>query len=64
MTMTAKPPFIDTIRMAAMQRRALTGFRAFLTRLIEPQILFPALNILVLGVIWTGLHRPMRNLCT
>src|SRR5580658_987326 len=50
--MTAKPPLIHTIRVAAMQRRAPTGFRAFLTRLIEPQIRFPALNILVLGVIW------------
>ncbi len=56
MTMTADspPPFMDTLRMAAMQRHASTGFRAWLTRLTEPHILFPALTVLVLGLIWGG----------
>jgi diguanylate cyclase (GGDEF)-like protein len=52
MTTTAKPTFDDTIRMAAMQRRESTAFRARLTRLTEPHILFPALTVLVLAVIW------------
>jgi diguanylate cyclase (GGDEF)-like protein len=54
MTMTVKPAFDDTIRMAAMQRRATTGFRARLARLSEPHILFPALTLLVLAVIWSA----------
>ena len=52
--MTAKPAFDDTIRMTAMRRHAPTVFRAALTRLTEPQILFPALTLLVLGVIWSA----------
>src|ERR1700679_481319 len=54
MTMTAKPAFDDTIRMAAMRGHATTKWRTWLTRLTEPHILFPALTILVLGVIWTS----------
>ena len=37
-----------------MQSPAATGLRAWLTRLTEPHILFPALTILVLGVIWSA----------
>jgi len=50
----AKFPFDDTIRMAAMRNHATTGLRAWLTQLTEPHILFPALTILVLGVIWSA----------
>ncbi len=52
MTMSAHPPFDDTIRMAAMRKEAPTGLRALLARLTEPQILFPVLTALVLAVIW------------
>jgi hypothetical protein len=37
-----------------MHSPAATGPRAWLTRLTEPHILFPALTILVLGVIWSA----------
>lgn len=40
--------------MTAIQRHAPTVFRASLTRLSEPQIIFPALTLLVLGVIWSA----------
>jgi len=52
MTVTLRPSFDDTIRMAARQKRAPTVFRAALTRFSEPQILFPTLTLLVLGVTW------------
>jgi hypothetical protein len=45
------PPLDDTIRMAAMCKSATTGLCAALARLAEPQILFPALTVLVLAVI-------------
>jgi diguanylate cyclase (GGDEF)-like protein len=54
MSSAAKSPFDDTIRMAAGRSHAPTGLRAWLTRLVEPYILFPALTILVLGVIWSA----------
>src|ERR1700722_20009089 len=38
--------------MAAMRRDAPAGLRASLARLTEPQIMFPALTVLVLAVIW------------
>jgi diguanylate cyclase (GGDEF)-like protein len=44
----------DTTRRRAMQSAALTGVRAWLTRLTEPHILFPALTVLVLVLIWDG----------
>ena len=42
----------DTTRTLAIQSQASTGLRAWLTRLIEPHLLFPALALLVLGGIW------------
>src|ERR1700691_2535268 len=54
MSSAAKFPFDETIRMAAVRSHATTGLRAWLTRLVEPYILFPALTILVLGVIWSA----------
>src|SRR5580700_8386910 len=54
MTITAHSPLDDTTRRRAMQSPAATGPRAWLTRLTEPHILFPALTILVLGVIWSA----------
>src|ERR1039457_5187059 len=42
----------DTTRRRAMQKVTPTGLRAWLTRLTEPHILFPALTVLVLGLIW------------
>jgi diguanylate cyclase (GGDEF)-like protein len=50
----AQPPPDDTTRRRALQRPPATGLRAWLSRLTEPDILFPALTVLVLGVIWTG----------
>jgi diguanylate cyclase (GGDEF)-like protein len=54
MSSAAQYPFDDTIRMAAMRSHTTTGLRAWQTRLTEPHILFPALTILVLGVIWSA----------
>src|ERR1700733_12228022 len=54
MSSTARAPFDETIRMAAMRSHANTGLRTWLTRLTEPHILFPALTILVLGMIWSA----------
>ena len=54
MTIAAQSPLDDTTRRRAMQSPAATGLRAWLTRLTEPHILFPALTILVLGVIWSA----------
>ena len=42
----------DTMRRRALQKVTPTGLRAWLTRLTEPHILFPALTVLVLGLIW------------
>jgi diguanylate cyclase (GGDEF)-like protein len=58
--MNARPPFDDTIRMAAMQRRPTTGLGARLSRLTEPHILFPVLTLLVLGVIWSATFNLIR----
>jgi diguanylate cyclase (GGDEF)-like protein len=52
--MAAKSPFDDTVRMAARRSRAATGLRAWPARLTEAQILFPALTLLMLGVIWSA----------
>src|ERR1700691_5872848 len=60
MTIAARPPIDDTTRRRALQRPAATGIRAWLSRLTEPEILFPALTILVLGVIWGGTLNLMR----
>jgi len=43
-----------------MQAAAATGLRAWVSRFTEPEILFPALTILVLGVIWGGTLNLMR----
>src|ERR1700729_2753769 len=42
----------DTARRRALQIPAATGPRAWMSRLGEPYILFPALTVVVLGVIW------------
>ena len=52
MSNLARSSFDDTIRMAA-RSRATKGLRPWLSRLTEAHILFPALSILVLGVIWS-----------
>jgi diguanylate cyclase (GGDEF)-like protein len=52
MTALTNVPIDDTTRRRAMQSAPPTGLRAWLTRLIEPHILFPALTLLVLAVIW------------
>jgi diguanylate cyclase (GGDEF)-like protein len=49
-----QPLIDDTNRRRALQRPAATGLRAWLSRLTEPEILFPALTVLVLGVTWTA----------
>lgn len=53
MTIGAHSPLDDTTRRRAMQNPAPTGLRAWLSRLTEPHILFPALTILVLAIIWS-----------
>jgi hypothetical protein len=45
-------PLDDTARTLAMQSPSGTGRGAWMSWLSEPHILFPALTILVLGVIW------------
>jgi diguanylate cyclase (GGDEF)-like protein len=45
-------PLDDTARTLAMQNPSGTGRGAWMSWLSEPHILFPALTILVLGVIW------------
>ena len=52
MTMAEKTAFDDTLRIAALYRRVPMGARAFLTRLGEPQFLFPCIAVCVLAVIW------------
>jgi hypothetical protein len=52
MTIGAQTTLDDTTRRRAMQSPAPTRLGAWLSRLIEPEILFPALTILVLGLIW------------
>jgi diguanylate cyclase (GGDEF)-like protein len=54
MTIGTQGPLDDTTRRRAMQNPAPTGLRAWLSRVTEPDILFPAITILVLGVIWGG----------
>ena len=44
----------DTTRTVALQHRPAAGMRDALSRLTEPYILFPALTLLVLGVIWAA----------
>jgi diguanylate cyclase (GGDEF)-like protein len=60
MTIGAQSPLDDTTRRRAMQNAAPTGLRAWLSRLTEPDILFPAITILVLGVIWGGTFNLIR----
>jgi diguanylate cyclase (GGDEF)-like protein len=51
-TIAAKSPLDDTTGLRALQSHASTGWRAWLARITEPHILFPALAVLVLAVIW------------
>jgi diguanylate cyclase (GGDEF)-like protein len=50
----------DTARRRAMQSSAATGLRAWLSRISEPHILFPALTIVILGVIWSATLKLIR----
>jgi diguanylate cyclase (GGDEF)-like protein len=50
----------DTTQTAALQIQATVGLRARLSRLTEPPILFPALTLLVLGVIWSATFNLIR----
>jgi hypothetical protein len=52
--------FDDTTRMVALQSRATRRMRARLTRLTEPHILFPALALLFLGVVWGATFNLIR----
>ena len=54
MTIGANPSLDDTARRRAVQSPAATGLRAWLSRLTEPQILYPGATILALGMIWGG----------
>jgi diguanylate cyclase (GGDEF)-like protein len=60
MTIDPESPLDDTTRRRLMQRPAVRGLRAWLSRLTEPELLFPALTILVLGVIWGGTFNLIR----
>src|SRR5277367_5596014 len=60
MTIGSQTPLDDTTRRRAMQNPAPTGLRAWLSRFTEPDILFPAITILVLGVIWGGTFNLIR----
>ena len=50
----------DTTRTVVLQVRPGTPLRTWLSRLTEPHILFPALTILVLGVIWSTTFNLIR----
>jgi diguanylate cyclase (GGDEF)-like protein len=54
MSVSTKFTLDDTTRMRALQSPTATGLRAWLSRLTEPHILFPALTLLVLSVIWSA----------
>jgi diguanylate cyclase (GGDEF)-like protein len=58
--MTIGAPLDDTTRRRAMQNPAPTGLRAWLSRLTEPDVLYPAITILVIGVIWGGTFNLIR----
>jgi diguanylate cyclase (GGDEF)-like protein len=58
--MTNGAPLDDTTHRRAMQNPAPTGLRAWLSRLTEPDILYPAITILVIGVIWAGTFNLIR----
>src|ERR1700733_3393307 len=60
MTMGPQSPLDDTTHRRAMQNPAPTGLRAWLSRLTEPDILYPAITILVIGVIWGGTFNLIR----
>jgi diguanylate cyclase (GGDEF)-like protein len=60
MTIGSQTPLDDTTRRRAMQNPTPTGLRAWLSRFTEPDILFPAITILVLGVIWGGTFNLIR----
>jgi diguanylate cyclase (GGDEF)-like protein len=51
----------DTAHRRAKKNQVVTGFRAWLTRLMEPHILFTVLTLLVLGVIWSATFNLIRN---
>jgi diguanylate cyclase (GGDEF)-like protein len=54
MTIGSQIPLEDTTRRRAMHNPAPTGIRAWLSHLTEAHILFPALTILFLAVIWSA----------
>ncbi|HKT73115.1 MAG TPA: EAL domain-containing protein [Steroidobacteraceae bacterium] len=49
MDLAAQSALDDTMRMVAVQAQATLRIRVWLSRLIEPQILFPALTLLILA---------------
>ena|ERR1700735_2324903 len=60
MTVATESALDDTARRRAMQSPAATGLRAWLSRISEPHILFPALTIVILGVIWSATLKLIR----
>jgi diguanylate cyclase (GGDEF)-like protein len=44
----------NTTSTRALQRSAVTGFHAWLPRVSEAHILFPAVTLVILGLIWVG----------
>jgi diguanylate cyclase (GGDEF)-like protein len=52
MSIGAQTTLDDTTRRRGMQRPPVTPLGAWLSRLTEPEILFPALTVLVLALIW------------
>lgn len=52
MNVATHPAPDDTTRTVVLQIQPNGGLRAWLARLTEPHILFPALTLLILGMIW------------
>jgi diguanylate cyclase (GGDEF)-like protein len=50
----AEPVLDEVVRVVARKPHVSSGLRGWLTRMSEPQILFPVLTLLVLGVIWSA----------
>jgi diguanylate cyclase (GGDEF)-like protein len=51
----------QTIRPRATRNPVVRGFRRWLTRLMEPHILFAVLTLLVLAVVWSATFNLIRN---
>jgi len=59
MTMLMPSPLGETTRRRALQGRA-TGIKGWLAWLSEPYVLFPAITVLVLAVIWSATFNLIR----